>query len=112
VAYIKLRFTKNLGEFYGDEARLKQALFGLLSYGMNHIEDEEELYLIISPFEDGKGVIFEAKSSGLKNLNAHSLGLGLSIVKRLIDLHGGSLSFSPGSIFISLPRSMAQELAA
>jgi signal transduction histidine kinase len=101
-----------IGTMVGDENRIKQVLFKLLSnaieycnYGGKieiHIKGTED-DIIISVIDNGKGIpahdqpyIFDKfyKTKKLKksvsNLNN---GLGLSIVKTFVELHGGEVYF-------------------
>ena len=94
-----------IGAIEADERRLKQALFNLISnaikftppQGTIRIEaerTERELLLIVA--DTGVGIpqadqarVFEKFEHGPRQSGA---GLGLSLVKRLIELHGGSIA--------------------
>ena len=96
--------------FVADEARVRQVLYNLVSNaaGFSKVGDtvhitawRENGMMMFSVEDQGLGVPkdqqakvfdrFESRSHGSKHRGA---GLGLSIVKSLVDLHGGSVSFN------------------
>ncbi|MEO1264883.1 MAG: ATP-binding protein, partial [Pseudomonadota bacterium] len=100
----------DIGGFEGDPARLKQILFNLLSnaIGFSGVGDTVELscwrdhdWIVFQIADQGLGIsseeqgnIFErfhSRSQGSKHRGA---GLGLSIVKSLVELHGGVVDLS------------------
>ena len=129
--------------FVADEARVRQVLYNLVSnaVGFSKIGDtvhitawREQGTMLFSVEDQGLGIPkdqqakifdrFESRSHGSKHRGA---GLGLSIVKNLVDLHGGHVSFTsePGqgtrvtvafperaSPFISLTAPLHDVLAA
>jgi signal transduction histidine kinase len=104
-----------IGTIEGDERRLKQALFNLISNaikftpsgGSIKVEARREggdLLLAVS--DTGVGIpsadrvrIFEKFERGNAQLPQSGAGLGLSLVKSLIELHGGAVEIdsAPGS---------------
>jgi signal transduction histidine kinase len=102
---IELCCPPEIGAIAADERRLKQALFNLISNaikftppgGSIRIEAERresELLLIVA--DSGTGIppadharMFEKFERGTPRSGA---GLGLSLVKNLIDLHGGAVT--------------------
>ena len=97
----------DIGAIAADELRLKQALFNLISNaikftppgGAIRIEAERrESELLLTVADSGIGIppsdqarMFEKFERGMPRSGA---GLGLSLVKSLIDLHGGAVSIA------------------
>ena len=113
---IQSKLTIDIGQaedavtFIADEARVRQVLYNLLSnaVGFSNSGDTIEITawreadsVKFSIVDTGLGVPselqprvfdrFESRSQGSRHRGA---GLGLSIVKNLMDLHGGTVSFS------------------
>jgi signal transduction histidine kinase len=125
-----------IGTIEADERRLKQALFNLISNAIKFTPgggsvrldarlDDGDLILAVS--DTGVGIpaadqerVFEKFERGSPYSRESGAGLGLSLVKSLIQLHGGSIAIAsePGSgttILCRLParlRLPAQEDAA
>jgi signal transduction histidine kinase len=107
---IDLRCTPDIGVVEADERRLKQALFNLISNGIKFtmpggaitIEAERrEDVLLLSVADTGIGIapadqarVFEKFERGVRQPGA---GLGLSLVKSLIELHGGRVTIESAS---------------
>jgi signal transduction histidine kinase len=102
---IELCCPPDIGAIAADDRRLKQALFNLISNaikftppgGAIRIEAERrESELLLTVADSGIGIppsdqarIFEKFERGISRSGA---GLGLSLVKSLIDLHGGTVT--------------------
>jgi signal transduction histidine kinase len=104
---IEIAVADDVTEFMADEARMRQVLYNLLSnaVGFSKAGDTVQLTcwrdhgdVIFSVQDSGVGIPkdqidrvfqrFESRSQGSKHRGA---GLGLSIVKSLIELHGGAI---------------------
>jgi signal transduction histidine kinase len=117
-----------IGTIEADERRLKQALFNLISNAIKFTpsggsikveasRDGSDLVLAVS--DTGVGIpsadqarIFDKFERGNAQLPQSGAGLGLSLVKSLIELHGGEVTIesSPGSgttVSCRLPESVA-----
>lgn len=103
------KHDKNVQEWIVDERRLKQALFNLLSNAIKFTPPEGQITvdakinkdeLEISVSDTGVGIshedqprIFEKFERGKGDLHTGA-GLGLSLVKNIIELHGGRVHLS------------------
>ena len=104
----------DIGSVPGDERRLKQAIFNLVSNALKFTpeggsvtlaarREGERVALVVSDTgvgvaEQDQGRIFEKFERGSSQARQSGAGLGLSLVKSLIELHGGvvELKSNPG----------------
>jgi signal transduction histidine kinase len=107
---LDLRCPPDIGVIEADERRLKQALFNLISNGIKFTlpggaiiiaAERCEETLLLSVADTGIGIapadqerVFEKFERGARQPGA---GLGLSLVKSLIELHGGSVTIESAS---------------
>lgn len=104
-------FQNNPGTFTGDERRLKQVVLNLLSNAVKYtgpnkkigllVKEGENNQIKITVWDEGKGIpddkfhdIFLPFEQLKKNYTDISggIGIGLTLVKRIVDLHGGKIS--------------------
>ncbi|WP_319530528.1 ATP-binding protein [uncultured Cohaesibacter sp.] len=102
---LDISVAENMGEFIGDSKRVRQVLFNLISNAIafsddkssiSVIADRDDLNIIFKVADQGCGIPddfkdtafdrFESRKSGS---NRRGAGLGLSIVKSFVELHGG-----------------------
>lgn len=92
----------------GDRERLKQVVWNLLSNSVKFTPDggtirvrvlHDDRDAIIEVADNGEGIcadllrqVFDRFTQGKESLRKGGLGLGLSIVRHIIELHGGSVS--------------------
>lgn len=133
---IQLTLDPELRPIRGDGARLEQVIWNLLSNAVKFTPNRGSIRLSarrtetaieISVEDDGKGIkgdflphVFDRfRQADSSTTRRHGgLGLGLSIVKQLVELHGGSVRVSSdgedrGTAFVvSLPTTLEEEGAA
>lgn len=111
-AHIRLEMDvpSSIGSFKADEKRVRQILFNLLSNAVAYTPDGGTVVLscgregdavVFSVRDHGRGIPeeyiqsvferFESRSTGSRRRGA---GLGLSIVKSFVELHGGTVSIA------------------
>jgi len=101
---VSLRCPPQIGTIEGDERRLKQALFNLISnairftppggtIGIEARRSGDEVLLSVA--DKGIGVVSGNRARRFEKFGSRSRptgsGLGLSLVKNLVELHGGSV---------------------
>jgi signal transduction histidine kinase len=104
---LDLRNTPNIGSFVADGRRVRQVLFNLLSNAVGFSPRGSSVTLsaerrpdaiIFSVADHGPGIPDDIKDSVFEWFETHSLGshhrglgLGLSLVRSFVELHGGSV---------------------
>jgi signal transduction histidine kinase len=134
-AGIRLEITgdPDIGAFVGDRKRVRQVLFNLLSNAIGFSANGQTVRLkaerrgaqvVFTVSDEGRGIPKELKDKVFDRFESHTtgarhrgLGLGLSIVRSFVELHGGSvwLDSSPGrgtTVTCTFPDAAAQERAA
>ena len=123
----------DLGAIEGDERRLKQALFNLVSNAIKFTPSGGTVTVAAERLPDGVALtvadtgvgipvvdqtrVFEKFERGDQRSRQSGAGLGLSLVKSLIELHGGSVSLesAPGEgtkVTCRLPARQSAPVAA
>lgn len=108
-------------EYNGDQNRLRQALINIYDNAVKYSKNGKihttlkynDYYVVISIKDSGTGIAKEHLENITKdfykvNVNNNGSGIGLAIVKKIIHLHGGKLSFKSElgkgtEVIISLP---------
>ncbi len=105
---IELIFHHKIGVIYIDENLLRQALINVLNNAIKYSDNESLIYFSVSKNKDssvmmritdkGAGIdkkdlehVFEPFYRGKNVKNIKGTGLGMSIVKRSIELHNGNI---------------------
>jgi signal transduction histidine kinase len=104
---VEVAIEPSSGEFRADKNRLRQVLVNLLSNAANHAPEHSIVTLScvrdgpmieISVADSGPGIsadildsVFERFERGAANPRRRGSGLGLSLVKSFVELHGGSV---------------------
>lgn len=106
---VELKCPKTIGEFIGDERRLKQALIGLVRNAIQFSPEDGKIiisakrnkdkFIEISVTDEGPGIaaeeqkrIFDPFAKATQTGQNDGVGLGLALVKNIIELHGGSIA--------------------
>jgi signal transduction histidine kinase len=104
----------DIGSFVGDKKRVRQVLFNLLSNAIGFSASGQTVHLraehkhtevVFTVSDEGRGIPEELQDRVFDRFESHTmgarhrgLGLGLSIVRSFVELHGGRvwLNSSPG----------------
>lgn len=104
----------DIGRFVADAKRVRQVLFNLLSNAIGFSESGQTVTVsarregeevVFSVSDSGRGIAPEVRSRVFDRFESHTLGsghrgvgLGLSIVRSFVELHGGTVSLdsTPG----------------
>ena len=107
---LNVELTTAVDEFVGDENRIRQVLFNLLSNAVTHSTDgstvslicnDEAEHVVFTVTDKGNGISEEDIDSVFNRFESHpssqrrgGAGLGLAIVKSFVELHGGMTELS------------------
>lgn len=106
---IKLTINKHSSIVYIDPARTQQVIFNIIDNALKHSEcselhidlREDALHGIITISDNGKGMeqeeltkLFKLSQKSGRSITSNSHGLGMPLVKELMELQGGSISVS------------------
>ncbi|MGH6762176.1 MAG: ATP-binding protein [Phyllobacterium sp.] len=110
--HIDLAVETTSGVFRADVSRVKQVLFNLLSNAASYAPEgstirlrswQEPAFTAFSVHDDGPGIPQDVLDSAFKRFESHTnggrrrgAGLGLSIVKGFVELHGGTVQIDTG----------------
>jgi signal transduction histidine kinase len=105
---LEIRASPGIGTLTADERRLRQVLYNLLSNAIGFSPaggtvtlsaERENGAVVFSVTDDGPGIpaelqqrVFDRFESHTAGSRHHGVGLGLSIVRSLVELHGGSVT--------------------
>jgi signal transduction histidine kinase len=130
---LDLRVAGDIGGFTADERRLRQILFNLLSNAVGFSPAGETVTftaerhddaIVFSVTDQGPGIPAEMKDRVFDWFETHPLGshhrgagLGLSIVRSFVELHGGTVSLDSAvgrgtTVICSFPLEHAAERSA
>jgi signal transduction histidine kinase len=107
---LDIKVPQNIGTFTADEKRVRQVLFNLLSNAIGFSPEDRPVTLtaergpeqvIFRVTDQGKGIepdridsVFERFETRTEGSRHRGVGLGLSIVRSFVELHGGSVTIS------------------
>ncbi len=111
---LKLKCPKTIGEIVADGQRLRQALFNLVSNSLEHTPEKGTItmsarrdgdHIIFAVADTGRGIdkelqerVFDKFEHGRRGVApSPGVGLGLSLVKSFIELHGGTVELASKS---------------
>ncbi|MEJ0051386.1 MAG: PAS-domain containing protein [Methylovirgula sp.] len=103
--HLKINASDDVGTFIADGQRIRQILFNLLSNAIGFSEPGQTVTLsalrradeiILNVADQGRGIppdvideVFKRFKTNSRGSRHHGVGLGLSIVRSLVELHGG-----------------------
>jgi signal transduction histidine kinase len=105
---LDIRSPEDIGSFTGDERRVRQILFNLLSNAIAFSSpggtitlsaERQPAAVVLSVADSGRGIPSEIVERVFQRFESHALGLqhrgtglGLSIVRSFVELHGGAVT--------------------
>ena len=131
---LKVSVPEGIGGFQADEKRIRQILFNLLSNAIGFSEPGQAVrlecgragddYVVFKVSDEGPGIPEDVRRTVFERFESNSLGtqhrgagLGLSIVKSFVELHGGAVELEsrPGRgtmVICTLPTRQAERFNA
>ncbi len=111
---LKLETAEAPASFLGDETRIRQILYNLLSNAVNYAPEATTVTLSVRKTADGKvafvvhddgpGMAPDVLDTVFRRFESHAnggrrrgAGLGLSVVKSFVELHGGTVRIDTGA---------------
>lgn len=104
---LQVNIDSDIGSFRGDANRVHQVLFNILSNAANYAPEGSQIslaahvdgdHILFSVHDDGPGMPKEVLDTVFKRFQSHNnggrrrgAGLGLSLVKSFVELHGGTV---------------------
>jgi signal transduction histidine kinase len=108
---LKVDIESNIGTFTGDERRVVQVLYNLLANAVGFSPHDAvvtvsarrtDTHVVFTVADSGPGIPAEAKDKVFNWFESYSngsrhrgAGLGLSLVRSFVELHGGEVRFDP-----------------
>jgi signal transduction histidine kinase len=106
---LALNCSKNIGQITADERRLKQVMLNLIRNAITYTKEDGKVeitvkrkkdgHVMIAVSDNGEGIseedqkkVFEPFEQGSKGKMNKGVGLGLSLVRDIVKLHGGEVS--------------------
>lgn len=126
---VRSEVHNDLGVIRGDERRIRQVLFNLISNSLRFTESGGEVVvsadrvgsmITLSVRDNGRGLEAEKRATSFDSFmsgDQRGAGLGLALVKHFVDLHGGNVgmkSVEGGGLEVTcwLPTEAAVQIAA
>lgn len=104
---VNLSCPLNISNIYADERRIKQALLNLVRNAIHFTPEQGKIYISADNYGDGIKITIKDTGIGIKPddlkrifmpfekiasaKNSNGAGLGLALVKNIVELHGGEV---------------------